>query len=38
MELLILSLLAAWLILALRTCRRKKGTCCGNCSKCRGCK
>ena len=35
LELLILALLAGWLVLALRSCRRKKGGCgCGGCDGC----
>ena len=37
LELLILALLGGWLVLALRSCRRKKGGCgCGGCG-CGGC-
>ena len=35
LELLILALPGGWLVLALRSCRRKKGGCgCGNCNGC----
>lgn len=35
LELLILALLGGWLVLALRSCRRKKGGCgCGSCDGC----
>ena len=35
LELLILALLGGWLVLALRSCRRKKGGCgCGGCDGC----
>ena len=35
LELLILALLGGWLVLALRSCHRKKGGC--GCSGCDGC-
>ena len=34
MELLILAGLGAWLVLALRSCIRNKGGCCGSCDGC----
>ena len=35
LEFLILALLGVWLLLALRSCRRKKGGCgCGGCDGC----
>lgn len=37
MEILILAILGIWLTLALRSCRRKKGGCNGNCGSCKGC-
>lgn len=36
MGVLILALLGLWLALALRSCRRKGG-CCGDCSRCSSC-
>ena len=35
LEVLILALLGGWLVLALRSCRRRKGGCDGCCSTCR---
>lgn len=37
LELLILAALGLWLGLALRSCRRQKGSCCGDCARCAGC-
>ncbi len=34
LELLILLLIGGWLLLALRSCRRHKGGCGGDCSRC----
>ena len=34
LEVLILALLGGWLVLALRSCRRKKGGCGGSCDGC----
>lgn len=36
LELLILAAVGIWLVLALRSCRRKKG-CCSDCTRCPGC-
>ena len=33
LEVLILALLGGWLVLALRSCIRNKGGCCGSCGK-----
>ncbi len=38
MELLILLALGAWLVFALRSCRRHGGACGGDCAHCQGCK
>lgn len=38
LEFVILSALGLWLALALRACRRSKGSCGGDCARCRGCR
>lgn len=38
LEFLILSGLALWLLMAIRSCRAHKGGCGGNCAHCAGCK
>lgn len=38
LELLILSALGLWLVLALRSCRRRGGGCGGDCAHCPGCR
>ena len=35
LEILILSGLGLWLVLALRSCRRRGGGCCRDCARCR---
>lgn len=37
LELLILSALGGWLVIALRACRRQKGGCGRDCAHCAGC-
>lgn len=37
LEVLILTALGLWLVLALRSCLRRKGSCGGDCAHCPGC-
>lgn len=37
LEFFILAVLGAWLALALRACRRHRGSCGGDCARCPGC-